>query len=231
MNFFSIAIPTYEMGGRGSEFLEYNFEKLLKQSFTDFEIVISDHSVDDRIFDLCKNWQGKLKINYLKNIKNRGSSSSNINNAIRNCSGKWIKILFQDDYLYSENSLQELYIFIMEEKPNWIASACEHSTDGLNHYRPFYPKWNKEIFLDNNTISSPSVITIINNQDGIFFDEDLLWLMDVDFYQRKYEVYGEPSYLNKVNVVNRIWGGRLSDIISDEIRKKEYTILKNKFTK
>jgi hypothetical protein len=229
MGFFSIAIPTYEMSGKGVEFLEYNFIKFSTQSFKDFEVVISDHSLNDDIYNLCKEWGDKLNIKYLKNEEKRGSSSANINNALQNCSGKWIKILFQDDYLYDYDSLEDIYKFINENNPNWIATACEHSVDGINYYRTFYPKWNNEIVLGNNTISSPSVITIKNNNDNIIFDEQLIWLMDVDFYQRKYNLYGEPNYLFKINVVNRTWGNRLSDTISEVIKNKEYSIIKNKY--
>jgi hypothetical protein len=229
MSFFSIAIPTYEMSGKGVEFLEYNFIKFSTQSFKDFEVVISDHSLNDTIYNLCKKWENKLDIKYIKNKEKRGSSSANINNALQNCSGKWIKILFQDDYLYDYDSLEDIYKFINENNPNWIATACEHSNDGINCYRPFYPKWNDKLILGNNSISSPSVITIKNNKDGIFFNEDLIWLMDVEFYQRKYNLYGEPSYLNEINVVNRTWGNRLSDTISEVIKNKEYSIIKNKY--
>jgi hypothetical protein len=229
MNFFSIAIPTYEMNGRGLEFLEYNFQKFSKQSFKDFEVVISDHSISDEIYNLCKEWSSKLNIKYIRNEEKRGNSSNNINNALRICSGKWIKILFQDDYLYTDDSMKDLYDFIIKNDPNWVATACESSNDGINCYRPFYPKWNDKIILGNNTISSPSVITIKNNNDNIIFDEELIWLMDVDFYQRKYNLYGEPNYLFKINVVNRTWGNRLSDTISEAIKNKEYSIIKNKY--
>lgn len=229
MSFISIAIPTYEMRGNGVYFLEYNFIKFSTQSFKDFEIVISDHSKEDGIYNLCDKWSTKLNIKYLRNEEKRGSSSANINNALRNCSSEWIKILFQDDYLYDYDSLEDIYEFINKYDPNWIATACEHSVDGINYYRPFYPSWNDKLILGNNTISSPSVITIKNKRDGIFFDESLIWLMDVEFYQRKYNIYGEPSYLNKINVVNRTWGSRLSDTISNEIKNREYQIVKNKF--
>jgi glycosyltransferase involved in cell wall biosynthesis len=96
----SIAIPTYEMNGVGNIFLKKSLELISLQTFKDFEIVISDHSIDDSIKNVCCEFEDSLKIVYLRNEINRGSSSSNMNNAILNCRGEIIKFLFQDEYLY-----------------------------------------------------------------------------------------------------------------------------------
>ena len=63
----SICIPTYEMNGRGAEYLEYSFNILYHQTFKNFEIVISDHSSSDLIKDLCEQWNQVLNIKYFKN--------------------------------------------------------------------------------------------------------------------------------------------------------------------
>ena len=44
-----------------------------------------------------------------------------------------------------------------------MVTASEHSQDGVNFYRPFYPNYNDQIHLGKNTISSPSVLTIKND--------------------------------------------------------------------
>lgn len=230
-NFFSIAIPTYEMRGRGVEFLEFSFQKLSEQSFKDFEIIVSDHSKNDEIKNLCGDWSDRLDIKYLKNDYEVGRSSANINCAIRHCSGQWIKILFQDDFLFDYESLQILYNNIQSNPDiRWIATACEHSNDGYSMYKPFYPEWSDQIHMGKNTISSPSVISIKNDDNRLFFDEELIWLMDVEFYKRMYDMYGEPFYIYEILVVNRTWGERLSDTITDEIKYKEISLMRQKYT-
>lgn len=224
--FFSIVIPTYEMHGHGVEFLEYNLEKIFIQSFKDFEVIVSDHSQKNDIEELCKNYNVK----YIRNNELRGSSSANLNNAIKNATGEWIKVIFQDDFLYNINSLKKIHQFIIDSSPKWVVTSCQHSNDGYNLYNEFHPRWNDEIYLGNNTLSSPSVLSF-KNEDLLLFDESLIWMMDVDFYQRMYEKYGEPSFLHEVTVVNRIWGNRLSDTIPQEIKNKEEGIVKNKYKK
>lgn len=224
----SVAIPTYEMHGRGAEFLGHIFVGLRFQIFQDFEVVISDHSLDNGIENLCSSWVSQLRIKYLRNNYKRGSSSANLNNAISHCEGEWIKILFQDDFLYSDDSMQSLSDFIDQNpKSKWIASACQHTRDGQNMYFEHFPRWNPMIRQGQNTISSPSVITFKNmGQNNVKFDENLLWLMDVDFYGKMFDRYGEPSYLNQVTVVNRVWEGSLSNTLSDVEKIKEENLFK-----
>ena len=228
--FFSIAIPTYEMSNKGVEYLEFSFNILLKQSFKNFEVIISDHSKNDDIKDLCYKWLDILNIKYYKNTYKIGGSSPNINNAIKHSNGEWIKFLWQDDFLYSENSIDDLKNIIINNKNCiWIASACEHTHDGINMYNTHYPKWTDDIHIGNNRISSPSVITIKNNNNKLYFNEDLIWLMDVEYYKRMHILYGEPIYLNNINVVNRTWNNSLSNTLSDEIKNNEIKLMFQKY--
>lgn len=225
----SIAIPTYEMKGNGCFFLKKSLDILCNQTFKDFDVVISDHSRNNLIKNLCDEYIGKLEISYYKNNEGVGSSSANINNAIKKATGKLIKILFQDDFLYSEKSLEEIINNFDTEKDNWLITACEHSTDGVTFFRPFFPKYNHLIHLGKNTISSPSVLTI-KNENPLFFDERLLWLMDVDYYKRCYNKFGSPKILNEINVVNQIGYHQVSrSTVNIMIKVKEIIYIIKKY--
>ena len=229
-NFFSIAIPTYEMHGKGVEFLEFNLSKIRLQTFKDYEVVVSDHSKNADIKNVCIKWAEQMNIKYIRNDYKIGSSSANINTAMKHCTGKWIKIIFQDDFLYDSTALQKIHNNINNETI-WLATACCHTNDGINLHTPHTPRWSSDLHLGNNLISSPSVITIKNMENKIFFDEELIWLMDVDFYKKVYDVYGEPKYIKEIGMVNRTWGNRLSDTISFELKIKETNMLKEKYEK
>lgn len=227
----SIAIPCYEMHGRGVEFLDFSLTKIYQQTYKNIEVIISDHSADDGIENVGNKWRSSLNIKYFKNGKKRGNSSANLNNALINCSGDLIKILFQDDFLFSEKSIEEIAdIFTHNPQAHWLVTACEHSNDGIRFYRPFYPQYNDNIHLGNNTISSPSVLTI-RNKDILLFDENLVWLMDCDYYKKLHDKFGKPLILNKINVVNRTWDSQLSNIISEKTKEKEYNYVKEKYQK
>ncbi len=217
------------MGGLGTKFLAESFDILNRQTFKDFEVIISDHSKDSLIKDLCNKYADKLDIKYFQNPDNRGNSSANLNNAIKHADGKLIKILFQDDFLFDEKSLEKTVANFDLEKDFWLASACEHSRDGKTLERSFYPKYNHKIHLGKNTLSSPSVITI-KNDSPLFFDENLIWLMDCDYYRRCYEAFGEPRILKDITVVNRIGKHQVTKVLATQkVRSREYKYMVGKF--
>lgn len=217
------------MRGKGDVFLKQSFDILTRQTFKDFDVVVSDHSKNNIIKNLCATYKNKLDIKYFRNSEHIGNSSANINNAIKKATGKLIKILFQDDFFYGDNSLEDIANNFDLEKDRWLITACEYSGDGINFYRPFYPKYNKKIHLGNNTISSPSVLTIKNEQP-LLFDENLLWLMDCDYYKRCYDKFGDLKILNTINVVNRTGNHQVSNTIADNsLRKRECAYILRKY--
>jgi glycosyltransferase involved in cell wall biosynthesis len=223
----SICIPTYEMHGLGVKYLAESFEILKNQTFKNFDVTVSDHSKNNDIKILCEKYQKDLRINYFKNEEKRGNSSANLNNAIKNADGEIIKILFQDDFLFHENSLLEISSNFDTTRDSWLITGCEHF-DNEKYYREFYPKYNKYIHLGINTISSPSVLSI-KNENPILFDENLIWLMDVDYYKKCYRKFGPPKILNTINVVNRTGNHQVSNsTINAIIKLKEtlYTLFK-----
>jgi glycosyltransferase involved in cell wall biosynthesis len=202
MAFLSVCIPTHEMGGLGHVFLKESFDKLTTQTYKDFDVVVSDHSKNDAIKELCEVYNNHFPVHYYRNTNYVGLSSPNINNAMTHATGTLIKILFLDDFLYSDTSLQDIVDNFDLEKDHWMVTGCEHSRDGKTFYRPFYPRYHKRIYLGNNTISSPSVLTI-KNDGHLLFDNALIWLMDVEYYKRCFDTFGAPKILQKINVVNR----------------------------
>jgi dTDP-4-dehydrorhamnose reductase len=238
--FFSVAIPVYEYKGRGSALLLDNFRKLEKQTFQNFEVVVSDHSISNEIENLCIDWSNRLNIIYVKNNVGRGFISPNMNSAMKNSNGKYIKMLFQDDFLFDSDSLKNTYDFILSKGDvKWLATKFYHSTNGIDMIRPMIPRWNDNIWTGNNTIGCPSVICV-KNENLIFFDETLNWMMDVEYYKRVYDQFGEPEILDKFTVVNKTYLDEnfrpvgnisLSSTMSDSIKNEEIERVKNKYAR
>lgn len=227
--FFSIAIPTYGYDGMGVQFLDDNFKFLTTQTFKDFEVVISDHSNDDTIKTICNKWGDTLKIKYFRNEHGRGFISPNLNIALKNSTGKYIKILFQDDFLFDENALKIQYDTLTENKDiKWVVSTFCHSNDGINFYRTQTPKYVDNIWNGTNLLGNPSNLTIINKYI-LYFDETLNWLMDCEYYYRLFLRYGNPTIIPQITVVNRTHGCGLTDTTTRETKDKELNNLKNKY--
>lgn len=215
----SILIPCYEMKGRGKELLEYNLQKILNQKYKDLEVVVSDQSQDDIIEKVCDFWKEKININYYKITDKLGNPAYNINRGISYCKGDIIKFLFQDDYFYDEDSLSNI-VKAFDSGVSWVMSEYIHTMDKVNYFRHFKPEYHPRIYLKN-TIGAPSGIAIRNN-NPIFFDENVRWVFDCEYYKRLYDKFGMPGYVPYITAVIYLWEGQLSNQFIDfESRRKE----------
>lgn len=229
MKTLSVCIPTYEMNGQGADFLKFSFDRLASQSFKDFDVVVSDHSKNDAIQNLCLQYKGQLDIHYHHNTKKVGSSSANINNAMRLATGRLIKILFQDDFLYDDQSLATIIKNFDLDKDHWLVTASQHSTDGIHFSRAHYPEYTTDIYTGHNLIGSPSALTIKNDNPPLF-DEKLIWLMDCEYYKRCYDTYGSAKIIRDITVVNRIGSHQVSNTKANQsVKKKEIRYIVRKY--
>jgi len=221
----SIAIPTYECKGRGIEFLTISFNQLKKQTFKDFNIIISDNSLDGEIEKYISTVIG-LNIKYVKN-EGEKTLASNMNNAIRNCDGEIIHILCQDDYLSDKDSLLKIMENFDKEK-GWLVSSYMDTKDRVGLFRQQIPSWNNQIYF-NNTIGTPSCLTILNDSP-LLLDENLSWYVDCEYYYRLYKRYGEPKILKYYTFSQYLWEGQVTQSITQEIMDKEITYIKEKYS-
>jgi hypothetical protein len=223
----SVAIPCYEMHNLGAEMLSYSFQVLEKQTMEDFEVVISDHSLNNEIYEVCNN--SPLDIKYHRNSNKRGSSSANINNCIIHSSAPIIKILCQDDFLYNEYSLENL-VNQFDFDAGWLISDYWHTYDRVNIINYHMPRLNDKLYLVN-TVGTHSCLAI-SNDFPLLFDENLIWYMDCEYYYRLYKRYGNPKMLNSPLFVQLLWNGQVTNsIINDEIVNKEFKYVKELYEK
>lgn len=222
MTKISIAIPTWEFYGNGEQFLDDLFRTIEIQTFKDFEVVISDHSADDYLLPKIKEFDVKFDIKYCKNENNRGNGSTNLNNAISNCSSDIVKILFQDDFFYDDEALEKIYYALSDSDKMWLLNGTNHTkNDGNTFYWDLYPKFNDKLLDGVNTISSPSVVAF-KRQSEVIFDETLVYFMDVDYYYGMRKKYGDPVFYDDILVTNRF---PHENSISSNIENKENLML------
>ena len=225
---FSIAIPTWECHGRGGEFLDDLLRTIEIQTLKDFEVCISDHSENNDVLDVVKTFEDKFSIVYSHNSENRGNGPANTNKAIDMCSGDIIKVMFQDDFFYDDESLEKINNQFNTTDKTWLVNGCNHTqNDGHSFYWEMYPKWNDRLLEGVNTISSPSVVSfkkeVVNR-----FDENLVYFMDCEFYYGMNNKYGLPIFLNDVLISNRVGSHQISSNIGNKknyiSRETEYCI-------
>lgn len=223
----SVCVPAYEMQGKGTEMLLQLLDSVTNQSYQDFEIVVSDHSKDDNIYDLCLFFP---KVKYIKCTSGYGLSSVNMNNALKNCTGEIIKPVFQDDYFTTKESLSKLVASLENSKKRWAISACHVVNGAREIFRTHNAVWNDafSLALGQNTLGAPSCL-IYMRDDGVFFDDNLIWLMDCDFYYKLFSRHGEPCLIKEPEVTVREWPGNVSNTLATKkVREKEKEYMESK---
>ena len=216
----SICVPCYEMGGKGVKFLSEMLDSVERQTFRNYEVVISDHSENDEIQHFCF---GK-KVKYIRNREGRGSSSNNMNRAIDMSMGGVIKPLFQDDLLEGSESLQR---FITD---SWIISAAVVNDEINNKRYGFEPSLNEEEWKrGRNTVGGPSSIAWKRSPE-LRFHNSLINLMDLYMYIRLYNIHGDPKIERIPSVVTRLWNGSVTNtVVTESLTREECSMVPEYF--
>ena len=220
--FFSICIPAYKR----IEYLERLLHSVSIQSFRDFEVVVTDDSPDDSVASLCASYQPKFPIKHFKNPKQLGTPE-NWNEAIRKSEGAWIKLMHDDDW-FAESRALEYFADCITENPgaSFFFSAYRNIFLEEGREADIHPipgrlrlaKKNPATLISNNIIGPPSV-TLHKNDGAFFYDNQLKWVVDIEFYVR-YFSSRQPIYLNKV-LVNVGMGSEQVTQDSFRVRKVE----------
>lgn len=192
----SIVIPYH---GRLSLFKE-TLESLRKQSFKDFEVVISDDTNDTENIKMLIDSYSDLHIKYVKSSINLGAISNTLQ-GINNASNNFIHILHTDDIL-SPNCIQFEQELINKYPANLFINHIHHAFENEfysnehNEYKIECPKtsWLKSKIFTDCTVPSAwcfnkKILKDINFTKGEFaFVYDWNFLFSVLVYLYKNEL-------------------------------------------
>ena len=204
---FSIAIPTHDRGENGPKWLRELLDSLRAQTFQDFDIVVSDQSRNDLILDTCKEYSDDFDFTF---VRYEGDvPSENINVGLNECTGKIVKIMFSDDVFVTEDALETIHKEYDRIGCKWMFSGFCGTADGANFHDLRVPVWADRTLEGRNLLSSPSVVSFLN-ECKLEFDTELKLLLDVDFYHRMRWNHGMPHLISHVLVANREHDARIS---------------------
>jgi glycosyltransferase involved in cell wall biosynthesis len=217
----SIIIPTYEAKGKGSFFLKRCLDSIITQTYTNFEVIIADHSKDDVIKDLLINYP-QIDIKHFFNERGRGNSSINMNEGIKKAKGDIIKILHFDDMFAHINVLQMLADLYQDPSVKWGAFTFNHLQNGelIHMITPSF----------NGVMGCPSTSFFINDKnDPIYFDEELIIINDKDMHYRLQEKYGEPNIITTLGITIGLHEGQVSNFSTSQAKEtQEWEYYNNK---
>jgi glycosyltransferase involved in cell wall biosynthesis len=110
----SIGLPVYN----GEKYVAESLEALLGQSFTDFELIISDNASTDSTADICRRYEKQdSRVRYFRQPRNVGMAP-NVNFIVGQARGELYKEASHDD-LYADNLLERC-IEALDEYPQVV---------------------------------------------------------------------------------------------------------------
>ncbi len=180
----SICIPAYKK----PEFVIRAIQSIQKQSFKQVEIIISDDSPNEDIKIAIQSYISELNIKYYHN-QPALKSPKNWNNAISLSTGDYFMLLHQDDWFESVDCLST-YIKAFDAHPKAQFVFCKNTAiqpDGTQLTLQYLTSLLKDMgkrpnhILRANVIGPPSN-TMLKRGVGVKYDEDYIWLVDVDYY-------------------------------------------------
>lgn len=101
----SIVMPSYN----AEKFVSETIESVLRQTYTNWELIIVDDCSKDNTAEVVANFQD-ARIRFMRNEKNSGAAVSR-NRALREAKGRWIAFLDSDD-LWEPEKLEKQIAFM-----------------------------------------------------------------------------------------------------------------------
>ena len=188
-------------------FLVEYLSHLMYQTFKDFEVVISDQSDGDNLKTICDTFSHVLDIKYIKNTSNKKNAANNVNNAVKHATGEIIKLLYMDDFFVDQSALQKIAdAFDNNPHGKWFISGFTHSNvNRTEFFDTRFPWYENKYVNGDNTTGNPSNYAVRNNC-ALEMDDDLLWIVDGEYFYRSYYYHGDPIKLDDVLVCFREHG-------------------------
>ncbi|RYY63904.1 MAG: glycosyltransferase family 2 protein, partial [Chitinophagaceae bacterium] len=183
----SVCIPAY----KNAEYLRRCLDSLATQTFRDFELIISDDSPDESVWQIAEEYKSHFPIIYLKNSPALGTPA-NWNFAMQHAKGDYIKLMHDDDWFAENEALQKFYD-CLEKNPgsDFCFSAFHNVHLDKGTVEPVFCsalllrllKKDRYNLFKRNFIGPPSVVFQRNNRTE-WYDDAFKWLVDFEGYIR-----------------------------------------------
>jgi len=137
----SIVIPNYN----NAQYLDDSLQSILKQTFTNYEIIVCDDCSTDNSIDILKGYAAKYPaIRYIVNKKNLGVAETR-HNGILQAKGEFFTVLDSDDIYYDVNKLEKEMEIIKYFKNSYNKIVCAFSkiailSDDLKYIKDQWPE-------------------------------------------------------------------------------------------
>lgn len=148
------------------KFISETIESVLKQTYTNFEMIIVDDASTDKSFDIIKEYALKdSRIKYFQNQQNSGAYYSR-NFAIKNATGDYIAFLDSDD-IWDESKIKTQIEFMENNNCDFSYTSYELIDEMSNSLYKFARVKKNLTYIDNLFHNWPGCLTVMYNQNTI----------------------------------------------------------------
>ncbi len=226
----TVQICTYNR----ENFIKQAIDSVLSQSFTDFEIIITDDCSTDNTEKVVNSYTDK-RIKYIKNETNLGIAK-NRNKSLKMSNGEYIAVLDSDDYWIDKDKLKKQVEFLDLYKDYVLIGTYMNIVDKNNvlikktkYINKYFFNYNfilKKLLLIKNFFCHSSVMYRKKEVYNIgSYDENLpISWEDYDLWLKlglKYKI----ANLNRVSVNYRIHESQSDANKKEIVKKTDYFIL------
>lgn len=199
----SICIPAYN----GLPFLKRLLESIARQTFTSFEVVITDDSPDENVGALVKQFESSLPIHYYKNPSPLGTPE-NWNEAIRHAKGTWIKLMHNDDWFRRQDSLKLFYeATIQHQNKDFFFSAFQNIEElsgkkeivRCDRFDLWFLRQSPLHLFRKVYVGNPSC-TMVKRSLNMYYEKKYKFVVDFEFYIRCFQGQTKWQYIDDVLV-------------------------------
>jgi glycosyltransferase involved in cell wall biosynthesis len=227
----SICIPAYNK----PQYVARCLESILKQDYKSVEVIISDDSPDEDIKQVIEPYAGKLRISYYHNNPAL-KSPRNWNAALDKAAGKYVILLHQDDWLHSDKCLSSFLLAFEGEEIDFV--FCRNTAMDENG-KIFVLQARPQLLSKLSTrpdhlilaqVIGPPSNTMLKSSIKLRYDENFIWMVDVDYYNRILKSGFKYKYINEHLVTIGLHGDQTTEFCRThpEIIFKENIMLAQK---
>ena len=226
---FSIVVPCYNV----ESYLDCCLESVVKQSYTDFEVLLINDGSTDETLGVCEKWEKADQRIRVISKPNEGLSMTR-NFGIKEARGKYVVFLDGDDFI-EEKSLEWFFSVIQEDTDVIITRLIEDFGDETNikdegiqayfendHSKETAIKW----VMSKTQNSWPSVKYIASKKylqehelkfKAGYLHEDMDWTTNLFAFVKTIAVSYEPWYHHRMkrkgSITNVMSAKRITDVI------------------
>jgi glycosyltransferase involved in cell wall biosynthesis len=194
------------------QYLGTAIDSLLKQTWTNIEIIIVDDGSTDNTEEMMSVYSENDKVNYIKTV-NRGQPKAK-NRGVQEAKGAFIGFCDADDF-WTDDKLEKQMPYFSDEKVGVVYSEVSYVDENDNPYDKEVPyerhvgEVTEQLLLKNFVPFGTSVIRRECIEKNGAFDEQFSMGIDWDLWLR-YSLDWHFSYCPEKTYIYREWSGQMS---------------------